>query len=445
MNRAELLDRALGAYLGLALGDALGATVEFMTPREIQAKHGLHRTLIGGGWLKLRAGQVTDDTSLSLALGRAIVSQQGWSLPAVAESFALWLKSKPADCGNTCRRGIQRYITSGSLSVPVSEDAGNGAAMRNLPVALATLGDAEAFERWTLEQCHLTHNNPLSDAAALSLGSMVQALLLGKGLKACREEANRLIGRHPEFRFTPYAGRASGYIVDTVQTVLHYFFHADSVEHCVVQTVNQGEDADTTGALAGMLSGAAYGAASLPAHWLKRLDPAVRRDIGAQVDALLRLSPHYRSMDEQTEERMTRIVFYEKPGCANNARQKERLLAAGHELFEKNILTEPWTASRLRQFFGARPVGEWFNRASPRVKGGEIIPETMTETEALQAMVADPLLIRRPLLEAGEIRLAGFDAPQVARWLGDRAMTAGDEASQPCHRQTPCPSPTAEP
>ena len=142
---------------------------------------------------------------------------------------------------------------------------------------------------------------------------------------------------------------------------------------------------------------------------------------------------------------MTRIVFYEKPGCANNARQKEQLLAAGHELFEKNILTEPWTASRLRQFFGARPVAEWFNRAAPRVKGGEIIPETMTETEALQAMVADPLLIRRPLLEAGEIRLAGFDAPQVARWLGDRAPMAVDEAMQPCHRQIPCPSPPAEP
>ena len=142
---------------------------------------------------------------------------------------------------------------------------------------------------------------------------------------------------------------------------------------------------------------------------------------------------------------MTRIVFYEKPGCANNARQKEMLLAAGHELFEKNILTEPWTASRLRQFFGARPVAEWFNRAAPRVKGGEITPEALTEAQALQAMVADPLLIRRPLLEAGEIRLAGFDAPQVARWLGEHEPMAVDEATQPCHRQTPCPSPPAEP
>ena len=66
-----LADRALGAYLGLALGDALGATVEFMTPREIAAAHGVHRRIVGAGWLKLAPGQVTDDTTMSLALGRA--------------------------------------------------------------------------------------------------------------------------------------------------------------------------------------------------------------------------------------------------------------------------------------------------------------------------------------------------------------------------------------
>ena len=141
---------------------------------------------------------------------------------------------------------------------------------------------------------------------------------------------------------------------------------------------------------------------------------------------------------------MTRIVFYEKPGCANNARQKKLLLAAGHEVFEKNLLTEPWTASRLREFFGARPVAEWFNRAAPRVKNGEIFPETMNEAAALRAMVEDPLLIRRPLLEAGEIRLAGFDSPQVARWLGDNTAASDDDLAQACHRQRPCPSPAAE-
>jgi ADP-ribosyl-[dinitrogen reductase] hydrolase len=69
-----ILARAEAAYLGLALGDALGATVEFMTPREIAHHYGVHREIVGGGWLKLKAGQVTDDTGMSLALGEAILA-----------------------------------------------------------------------------------------------------------------------------------------------------------------------------------------------------------------------------------------------------------------------------------------------------------------------------------------------------------------------------------
>lgn len=69
----ESLSRAIAAYLGLALGDALGATVEFMTPREIVAAHGVHDRIRGGGWLRLRAGQVTDDTTMSLADRKSVV------------------------------------------------------------------------------------------------------------------------------------------------------------------------------------------------------------------------------------------------------------------------------------------------------------------------------------------------------------------------------------
>jgi ADP-ribosyl-[dinitrogen reductase] hydrolase len=297
---------ALGAYLGLAAGDALGATVEFMTPREIEATYGLHRNIRGGGWLRLEAGQVTDDTGMSLALGRAIIGPGGFAdgtearaarqarrdcgfdAHRAADAFAAWLKSKPVDCGNTCRRGIRRYMLDGSLEAPPNDgDAGNGACMRNLPVALATLGDDGLFERWTLAQCRLTHNHPLSDAATLALGRMVQQLLLGNGIKACRAEANRLLAQHPVFRFEPYPGRASAYIVDTVQTVLHFFFRTDSTESCVVEVVNRGDDADTTGALAGMLAGAAYGVDDIPARWLAKLDPLVVKEIEEQTQALL--------------------------------------------------------------------------------------------------------------------------------------------------------------
>ena len=285
-----IADRALGAYLGLAIGDALGATVEFMTPGEIARRHGVHRSIVGGGWLGLAPGQVTDDTTMSLALGDAIVHSGGWSLEAVAASFAGWLRARPVDCGNTCRRGIRRYLADGSLAAPPNDgDAGNGALMRNLPVILSTLDDAAAFAERSIAQAHLTHNHPLSDAAVLALGSMARELVIGANAAGCAAVAARLVAEHTAFRFDPYPGRASGYVVDTVQTVLHFFFIHARFEDAVTDTVNRGEDADTTGALVGMLAGARCGARALPRHWLDRVDRAVVRAIVAQTPALLAL------------------------------------------------------------------------------------------------------------------------------------------------------------
>ncbi|MHB1188992.1 ADP-ribosyl-[dinitrogen reductase] hydrolase [Thiobacillus sp.] len=291
VTRNEVHERALGAYLGFAVGDALGATVEFMMPAEIQHAYGMHRDIIGGGWLKLKPGQITDDTQMSLALGQAILASGGWNAVAAADAFVGWLKSKPLDVGNTCRRGIQRYMVEGTLAGEPSEsDGGNGACMRNLPLALATLNDDAAFTRATPEQCHLTHCHPLSDAATLALGNMVRSLIRGGGIKGCRVEANRLIEDFPEFRFEPYPKRASGYIVDTVQTVLHAFFRTDSFESCVTEVVNCGEDADTNGALAGMLAGAAYGVSGIPGYWLRKLDREIKTRIEEQTEALLELA-----------------------------------------------------------------------------------------------------------------------------------------------------------
>ena len=291
MDEQKLHDRALGAYLGLAVGDALGATVEFMLPREIKYQYGTHRDIIGGGWLKLKAGRVTDDTEMALALGRALIASHGWNAVAVADSFTTWLKTRPVDIGNTCRRGIQRYILNGSLSGPVNEgDAGNGAAMRNLPVVLATLHDDEAFRQQTLDESRFTHNHPLSDAATLALGEMTRTMVKGGGVVECREIVNALLRDYPKFQFEPYPGRASGYILDTMQTVLHCFFDTDALENLVVDTVNRGEDADTTGAIAGMLGGARYGASAIPRRWINKLESKVVSEIHQQVNELLRLS-----------------------------------------------------------------------------------------------------------------------------------------------------------
>jgi ADP-ribosyl-[dinitrogen reductase] hydrolase len=195
------------------------------------------------------------------------------------------------DCGNTCRRGIQRYLRDGSLAGPLSDgDGGNGALMRNLPAALATLGDDAAFKRVSLAQAHVTHHHPASDAAVLGLGHLLRDLLAGAGRDAAAARIAALVAATPQFRFVPYPGRASGYVVDTVQTVLHCFTQHDDFEAALVAAVNQGDDADTTGALVGMLAGARCGASALPARWLARLQPAVTRAVTEQTCALVALA-----------------------------------------------------------------------------------------------------------------------------------------------------------
>ncbi len=290
-DTAEIFDRALGAYLGFACGDALGATVEFMSPKQIQKRYGVHNEIIGGGWLGLKAGEVTDDTQMALALGHAIVEHPDWNLKAVADNFVAWLESNPPDIGNTCRRGILRYRDHGELAGPSRQDeAGNGACMRNLPVVLATLHSPDNFDVWSLQQSHITHNHPLSDAATLALGRMAALLILGEGDEKCKAQAENLVRQHLEFTYRPYLGKASGYIVDTVQTVLHHFFETGDFESCLVGVVNQGGDADTTGALAGMLAGAKYGVTQIPARWLARLDEKVAEQIRWQTSALLQVA-----------------------------------------------------------------------------------------------------------------------------------------------------------
>jgi ADP-ribosyl-[dinitrogen reductase] hydrolase len=288
----QIISRGQAAFLGLALGDALGATTEFMTPGEIRAKYKLHRKIRGGGWLGLKAGQVTDDTEMSLALARAIRQQGRWDLEAVAEQFLLWMKGKPIDIGSTVRKGIRNYLQTGGLEVPLNEwDAGNGAAMRMAPVALFTLGSEELLERCTLEQAHLTHHHPLSDAACLCVGRMVQAALLGADRFHLHKLTRDLVADYPTFRFNSYRGQASGYVVETLQTVFHYLFTTASFEECLIGVVNQGGDADTTGAIAGMIAGSFYGLEALPPRWLQKLDSGVRYQVETAATELLRLSP----------------------------------------------------------------------------------------------------------------------------------------------------------
>jgi len=242
MNSSDqemILSRGRAAFLGLALGDALGATTEFMTPAEIRSCYKVHNNIIGGGWLGVKPGQVTDDTEMSLALARAVLVNGRWDRKQIADHFVAWMRAKPIDIGATVRKGIRAYLHKGTLEMPLNEwDAGNGAAMRMCPVVLVTFGSSELLKRCTLEQAHLTHHHPLSDAGCLCIGNMVHAAMAGGDRFALHELTRELVGQHPNFRFNNYNGQASGYIVDTLRTVFHFLFITGDFEECLTSVVN---------------------------------------------------------------------------------------------------------------------------------------------------------------------------------------------------------------
>jgi nitrogenase-associated protein len=139
---------------------------------------------------------------------------------------------------------------------------------------------------------------------------------------------------------------------------------------------------------------------------------------------------------------MTTVTFYEKPGCINNSRQKAMLAEAGHRLIVRNLLLEPWTPARLRPFFGALPVDQWFNTTAPAIKTGLVVPHTLDDETALELMVLDPLLIRRPLLQIGAAHHVGFDLNFIDQWIGLTATTIGVTVSgrldvETCPRSNP--------
>ena len=288
----RFLARAEAAYLGLALGDALGATVEFLTPREISYQYGVHREIRGGGWLGIKPGQVTDDTTMSLALGNAILADGGSVQPmSCARAFDAWMRSKPVDIGNTVRRNLLLYRRTGNpVALPSEHDAGNGAAMRVLPVALATQALAESQVRVAVRaQAHVTHHNPVSDAACEFIALSVQDFIRGEPLRSVyRGRIRPLIADHPEFSFRRRRREnPSGWIVETMQVVLQSLLETGDFESCLVEVTNRGGDADTTGAIAGMLAGALYGLDAIPARWRKALDPVVRNACRTQARELV--------------------------------------------------------------------------------------------------------------------------------------------------------------
>jgi nitrogenase-associated protein len=143
---------------------------------------------------------------------------------------------------------------------------------------------------------------------------------------------------------------------------------------------------------------------------------------------------------------MTHLVFFEKPGCGGNAKQRALLAAAGHTLERRNLLTAHWTRAGLLEYLDGLPVAQWFNRAAPRVRDGAVVPEQLDRESALTLLLAEPLLIRRPLMRRTDTgaRLVGFEPAEVDRFVGLPAAggpVAPEGCAAPAGRSRPCPTP----
>jgi ADP-ribosyl-[dinitrogen reductase] hydrolase len=281
-----VIEQYQGCLLGIACGDALGGPVEFQTREQIRAAHpnGL-RDFIGGGWLHLEPGEITDDTQMTLALARSLANGGPLDMEDVGARFIEWYRSKPKDIGNTTRAALklldegESWDRTGKRAMREARSAaGNGSVMRCAPVALRFRQDPEALVRASIDTARITHADLRCTAGAVAINQAIACLLMGGSTDDALESA--VAGIHePEtvaaVRRAPSLTEpdvpCGGFVLDTVTAAFWALCNHDSLEETIVAAVALGGDADTTGAVAGALAGARYRVKAIPARWLERL------------------------------------------------------------------------------------------------------------------------------------------------------------------------------
>ena len=282
-------DRSRGTLIGLAVGDALGAAVEFRSPGSFAPVSGYR----GGGPHGLNAGEWTDDTSMALALADSIATT-GWDLNDQADRYVEWWKTgnysvngRCFDIGITTRSALATYVakkdalTSGDRSDRAS---GNGSIMRLAPVPMRFghlySGQLDELSRLAEESSVPTHASEQCVSACRYLATVLAALIHGEDREAVLspdwKPLQRLIDIKPlhpliqeiaqgSFRQKqPPAIQGSGWVVKSLEASLWAFHNAESFEEAVLRAVNLGDDADTTGAICGQLAGAYWGESGIP-------------------------------------------------------------------------------------------------------------------------------------------------------------------------------------
>lgn len=310
MTYNPTIDRCRGTLLGLAIGDALGAAVEFQRPGTFPPVLGYR----DGGPHGLAAGEWTDDTSMALALGDSLVNR-GWDLADQARRYVAWwregaysITGSCFDIGLTVVGALERFSADGDplLSGDPSERAsGNGSIMRLAPVPIrysGLLGADPAQIACRAEESSLpTHASPQCLSAcryfALVLSGLIEGVSRDEVLSPEWEVFEREQAREPlhpailavalgSFREKgPPEIRGSGYVVESLEAALWAFSQAADAREAILAAVNLGHDADTTGAVCGQLAGACWGESGLPAEWRDQL--CGRNQIDRVLDPLI--------------------------------------------------------------------------------------------------------------------------------------------------------------
>jgi ADP-ribosyl-[dinitrogen reductase] hydrolase len=280
-----LHDRARGAMLGLAVGDALGAAVEWLHPDQITSRYGgpLRDMVASGMWA---LGEWTDDTAMAVELAASMADQGRYDEDDVFGRYALWARSRPKDIGATVAAALRRSRSPAEARAAAAahhaaegRSAGNGSLMRTVPIAIRYRRDPGAIERISRLDSALTHHDPLAGDACAWFNLTVAALIQGRPPPRSTSDIARIAEEAVavgQAELTAAAQEQRGYVLTTLRIAFAAAFRHDAFEPAVVFAVNLGGDADTNAAVTGALAGARFGADAIPQRWV---EPLLRKEV----------------------------------------------------------------------------------------------------------------------------------------------------------------------
>jgi len=279
----DVRDRAMGALLGLAVGDALGTTLEFRSRDE-----GARLVdITGGGPFQLRSGCWTDDTAMALALADSLLESESLDCRDLMDRFVAWWRNGEYSCtghcfdiGITTRIALERYRqTRDSLAGSTDPNtAGNGSLMRLGPVALRFWNDRDGLDHAAAQQSRTTHAAEEAVDGCRAFADLLADAISGKPRRDVL--APRSFDGAPAIARIvrgSWRGRArqdirsSGYVVHTLEAAIWSVARTANFRNAVLLAANLADDADTVAAVTGQLAGAIYGLSGIPKQWVDRI------------------------------------------------------------------------------------------------------------------------------------------------------------------------------